>query len=913
MEEIDFPIQMYSEESSKFGFLTVNSNFMGNIGYYRGGSGGFSSARFRGRGSGYSTPRGMNSPRGRGRGQSGTQTPNYYDVGSTPSRGRGSDSPYGQQRGRGFRSSASKLHAGAPLSKLLYEDRPLLRPIVFVRSVYTATLFQEDEDILKAAVEEPDGEESHVPTADQVTRVFNGAAEEDAEQYEDELEEIDFSEVGRIQAEVDAASTTLPSTSDVTVVEEKFTGFYIDTNPTPISQDAQIDAGKVDEDALGISWDEDEIVYVAPHPRAGPVTPPQEAVTFEPLPTTSILTGLAPSSEVPLGPSEESTNVEANGAATRRLEDSNVAASLAQTELVVADTVGSANIPKTEPEADIAIPAVPSFDSVSFSLLSSVLKKQERRIHPVHTPRSLLKRLRRTRSTRKPPRHFGSFGAMLSEAHLREEAGAKERDPRKNEQRRGDSDVDWGDDSEEDNEIANEVDEISSGVGGMDLDGEFDLKTMSSFVHSMSPEGSRHITMDDLADIEQIQQEDEEDEEDEEDNESSEDSEEDEEVKMVLQEEERMLIAESDGDEDEDEDETTSDEDAPSGSFQARLDRIRKAKGKRKADIGDEDTEEDDFDMALEMSWADGDEAFIAQIQSFVDEDQQILSRKDRKQRDRIFRAIQNGDWNRDEYEEMMGQPASAFLNLPCITSTFELISVLTSERGKDKSIPLELREQWQKDRDKKAENKRKRALARQEIAADPLARKKGGKKGLKAALAAARLDPSIEIPNRVVDLVTLEQQIRRFLADIGGSRTMVLPPADKETRTKVHELAGAFNLKSQSKGSGSNRYTTLVRTTKSGIAINERKVRRILNTVNPSWEGPGRGGRNHVASLAKHKEGEEVGKAAPKIGESNVGFQMLAAMGWSEGGRIGLSGGLHAPLVAVMKKTKLGLGATLS
>lgn len=155
MEEIDFPIQMYSEESSKFGFLTVNSNFMGNIGYYRGGSGGFSSARFRGRGSGYSTPRGMNSPRGRGRGQSGTQTPNYYDVGSTPSRGRGSDSPYGQQRGRGFRSSASKLHAGAPLSKLLYEDRPLLRPIVFVRSVYTATLFQEDEDILKAAVEEP--------------------------------------------------------------------------------------------------------------------------------------------------------------------------------------------------------------------------------------------------------------------------------------------------------------------------------------------------------------------------------------------------------------------------------------------------------------------------------------------------------------------------------------------------------------------------------------------------------------------------------------------------------------------------------------------------------------------------------------------------------------------------------------
>lgn len=51
--------------------------------------------------------------------------------------------------------------------------------------------------------------------------------------------------------------------------------------------------------------------------------------------------------------------------------------------------------------------------------------------------------------------------------------------------------------------------------------------------------------------------------------------------------------------------------------------------------------------------------------------------------------------------------------------------------------------------------------------------------------------------------------------------------------------------------------------------------------------------------------------QAAPKIGETNVGFRMLAAMGWSEGNQIGLSGGLDVPLVAKMKKTKLGLGAT--
>lgn len=53
--------------------------------------------------------------------------------------------------------------------------------------------------------------------------------------------------------------------------------------------------------------------------------------------------------------------------------------------------------------------------------------------------------------------------------------------------------------------------------------------------------------------------------------------------------------------------------------------------------------------------------------------------------------------------------------------------------------------------------------------------------------------------------------------------------------------------------------------------------------------------------------------QAAPKIGESNIGFKLLAAMGWAEGERIGLSGGIDAPLVAKMKKTKLGLGATMS
>lgn len=39
----------------------------------------------------------------------------------------------------------------------------------------------------------------------------------------------------------------------------------------------------------------------------------------------------------------------------------------------------------------------------------------------------------------------------------------------------------------------------------------------------------------------------------------------------------------------------------------------------------------------------------------------------------------------------------------------------------------------------------------------------------------------------------------------------------------------------------------------------------------------------------------------------------LLSSMGWSDGTTIGSSGGLDAPLTAVIKKTKLGLGAGAS
>jgi hypothetical protein len=125
---------------------------------------------------------------------------------------------------------------------------------------------------------------------------------------------------------------------------------------------------------------------------------------------------------------------------------------------------------------------------------------------------------------------------------------------------------------------------------------------------------------------------------------------------------------------------------------------------------------------------------------------------------------------------------------------------------------------------------------------------------------AAANLDPSIlaEYPNAIVDMVSLEKQIRRFADDIGGKDNMVLPPMNKASRKQVHEIANAFNLKSLSKGKGSGRYTTLIKTTRTS-SVNEGKVGKIMKRFDGGFSRPHDG--KPRAGMPKHKDGDEVGK----------------------------------------------------
>ncbi|CAA7260811.1 unnamed protein product [Cyclocybe aegerita] len=927
--------------------------------------------------------RGNATPRGRGRGRGGPMSgPN--SGASTPSRGRGRGG-YDFSGGRGSRgrdgigaSPRGGRGRGAPmpvpmhrqlnitLSGLLYQERPLLRPIVFVPSVLTRVLFQEDDsELLKPGVEDVDDtERSHVPTADSVSRVFSGGdiplMESDSDEDEDaeEIEEVDFGEVGKLfddAAETKKTTVRKSKLSETTViVEQKFTGFFVDTPPVAANAAAETDVNdlaKMVEETLSAT---DEPTDIA---MADETAPSHENLFFVDTTPTPIPAELAPTVHNPpttlldddddiivyVAPHPRNTSYEAKGDGPKVTTHPQADTSFfspyvrpgplpSQPE---ASSSSSSNLPPPVLEP-------PSLSSIKFHFSDTLKTATPARLAtpPISTPRQAKawKRKRERGFARKKKGKLTSFGAFGA---MREEALLHNRDPQQAERRKGDSDLEWGD--TDDNETADDVDQVFASlrdmngqskadtkgkgkarddgnslqcaeeeVHGMDIDPDMqmDLTAMKSFVGGLlGPSAGEHTTMADLIDAEVMRMEDEDDANEEERGSSGEEEEKEEDLMKA---EEDMIIAEalqfSDEDDDDDDDDDDEDKDqTPRTSFQARLERLReKARSKKPEDESLEYYMDDDDDDDSDDSWpdfpdqartaAERDEAFIQEIQDMLDENVDILEGRNKKGRKKLFKSILNGSFDDDE-------------------------GFIPAKRNKDKGRDLlpELRAQWEKDRQKKAEYKKARELARLEAAADPLSKKKGGKKGRKAMLAAAALDPTITvIPNRVVDMTTLVQQIRRFIADIGGPKEMALPPTNKETRKNIHEMAIAFNLKSVSKGKGDARYTTLTKTTRSGVGVNEQKVAKIVRRSGGMgargdsfiYDKKGRSGSG--PKMPRHRDGDEVGGTAPKLNESNVGFRMLAMMGWAEGIRIGgATGGLDVPLTAIIKNSKLGLGAT--
>ena len=193
-------------------------------------------------------------------------------------------------------------------------------------------------------------------------------------------------------------------------------------------------------------------------------------------------------------------------------------------------------------------------------------------------------------------RNFAEFGAMVAETRLGSQGNRKDKDPKKHLRRQGDSDLEWGDETDE-------GDPPAVTAEGMDLDPdlvglETRMTAMERFVEGVN---GNHVTMSDLEDAnaEEDLASDEMEEEDEDEYETDdEDVEVDGDVVTMMEE---FLAVQNDPDfSDEDEDEELD----PRAGFQDRLDRLRK-KQQRMIETGDD---EDEDEMDSDFKWDEGEE-----------------------------------------------------------------------------------------------------------------------------------------------------------------------------------------------------------------------------------------------------------------------------------------------------------------
>ncbi|KAK8865942.1 hypothetical protein IAR55_001091 [Kwoniella newhampshirensis] len=367
-------------------------------------------------------------------------------------------------------------------------------------------------------------------------------------------------------------------------------------------------------------------------------------------------------------------------------------------------------------------------------------------------------------------------------------------------------------------------------------------------------------------------------------------------------------------------DDTDETEGSSSSSILGELDGI----------IGDEDDEDTDEEEGEAFSgsnqWRDDTQWFIEVMEDALDND---VDMRDRKSRNKIFRQIEDGDFGDD----------------------WGLEPAIKSKRNKH--IAPQLQAQWEKDRKAKAEKKQQRELERLIAEIEPYALRKGkgkgkGKNKAHQASVAHLIPASASEVARMFDISSdededglmrppfrkggrmpsgvsldyVDQKIQIFLDD-KGKQTLSLPPMDKEGRKKVHLLAECYGLKSKSRGSGKTRFTVLIKLQRSGTLIDKVRRERLLTAAPQSGGqfyktlfargggGGGKGkGRAPPGPSVRHKDGDLVGEGAEKIGMENIGHKLLSKMGWAEGDRIGRTGGLDAPIVAIVKNTKMGLGA---
>jgi hypothetical protein len=419
-------------------------------------------------------------------------------------------------------------------------------------------------------------EASHAPTADRVFQIFhrgNLGPNSSESPSGAELPEIDFMDLGKIMNEIEVLEVETASSKNATntkaekaedqttaiAFEEPITGVRIDTRPSPV-QDTLPSANHIlfqrsDTRILGEGVEDDDeiIVYVAPNPRKGIHL------------SSTIQSSSAVAAIPPVADSDPVSGQVQQG--THTYDPPSTTAFPAESILAHFQT-----------PSPISLPA-----STSGGVSNPVLSGSSMPARRARRPRRVSKRRVKRHVT------FRSFGAIRAEVALRKV------DPRRNEQRHGDSDVDWG--------VSTSEESIED--GGMLVDHDVDVFAMETFVKGMGIPSSAPVTADDEEDEEKS---------DGESGPESDGSSDEDDEELELADDTRMLISE-DGDFAavdaliESEDESTSDEEeTQEGSFQARLDRLRKRTEGRPI----KDVLKDELDGELGVDEGD---SVIAQIQ----------------------------------------------------------------------------------------------------------------------------------------------------------------------------------------------------------------------------------------------------------------------------------------------------------
>ena len=350
-------------------------------------------------------------------------------------------------------------------------------------------------------------EQSDLPTADRVSRVFSAGnipriESDNDEEDEDgeEIEEVDFNELGTLFEKFSTTNTTRISKSKLAettmIVEQSFTGFYNDTsNIRPSTTATNVDQlAKLVEETLSPADEpinsEDSTMSAPPNEESSLPTlaPSQPIIVDDPEPQsfhidlepTPVPASMAPENGLPSAlQNDDDDDIIVYVAPHPRNTSTQDVKPVPQAELSSADAgdtslftpyVSTVTMSAAAASSSTYIPEPPSISSFSFSFSQSTQNgngtpgKASSRLYvpPVTTPRQAKawKRKRGLTNKKRGKSSFGAFGAMREEAQLHND------DPKRAERRRGDSDLDWGDTDDDDVHGADSLEEGSEGIFG---------------------------------------------------------------------------------------------------------------------------------------------------------------------------------------------------------------------------------------------------------------------------------------------------------------------------------------------------------------------------------------------------------------------------------------------------------------